>query len=1148
MAELTHKSPGVSTREIDNSQPSVRRPTGIPAGIVGTSLSGPAFVPLTFSSYNDFVTVFGESDGSKFGPIAVNQWLANASSVTYMRILGAGNGLKRSDDGIVTNAGFKVGDNIVQGNGFVNSNSKAVGATKGRTYFLGAFMSESNGSTIFSEAGIQGTTVASGAPATKTLTIGSRNMGGGDKLVVKDGHGNTLTITIGLGTKDLTFTDGDYTVSGVDGAQTIVVTYNVAGMPSNNEFAQGFVNAIRGAAAHASSAFKMSAVAYSSGTNIVLLATQGSKKGNDATVTVTDVGGTMASDFSLSSATETGGFAGGFDGNHAVPILRGVLLAPSGVILHLSGNSSTSGNTPIKGVSAEATPGAPTGRMGGLTGSLDLKSQEFVLLMNGYNNEDISKSTFITASLDVTAPNYFTNVFNTNPLKIEEEGHLLYASYDVYPTYATVTGSGIITAGTYSRGVTDSSKEDVVFLLTSSKGRGETSLANVPDYENFEDRFSNAQTPWVISQNFGSNPKNLFKIHMLSSGEGLSTKLKFSIENIKKASSLTNKYGKFDLVLRDFYDTDNSKIVVESFRGLSLDTTSDRYIGRIVGDQHIYYNFDIVASSQKLVVDGNYPVRSRYIRVELSDDLDNGNIPAESLPLGYRGPQHIVTSGSMLSNQLDSANFTSQESVLAITEIPIPYRETIAIGTGIKKQVNNDLYWGTQWTRKTVVEEPNKRSYFDKSLLSFTKHFPNHLNTTTKFVVGDNAGTADVNGSILDSDRFNSNKFTLENIRVRTGSDGYAAADQWMSASYVRNGVITVNPTLATRAFNVNDLSKVANIKYAKFTFFAQGGWNGNNIFDEEKSNMTNTAVYREIEDPNSAGIADNTVASFKKSIDIMSSKDDIDIQLFAIPGIRHSSVTDYAIQGIENRFDAMYIMDVEERDQYNTIITSSVQKPHVAYTVASFKNKGLDSSMAAAYFPDVVVKDPSTGTLVQVPPSVAVLGAYSLNDRVAYPWFAPAGFTRGALGAVENTAVKLNRTNLDDLYESSINPIAEFPGAGLIIWGQKTLQAASTSLDRVNVRRMLIEVRRKVRQVANSFIFEPLKEAALADFKDKVSPILQKIKEKQGVARYKIVIDTSTTTQADIDNNTIRGIIWVQPIGVAEFMSIDFTLDNLGS
>ena len=94
----------------------------------------------------------------------------------------------------------------------------------------------------------------------------------------------------------------------------------------------------------------------------------------------------------------------------------------------------------------------------------------------------------------------------------------------------------------------------------------------------------------------------------------------------------------------------------------------------------------------------------------------------------------------------------------------------------------------------------------------------------------------------------------------------------------------------------------------------------------------------------------------------------------------------------------------------------------------------------------------------------------------------------------------------------------------------------------------MLIEVRRKVRQVANSFIFEPLKEAALADFKDKVSPILQKIKEKQGVARYKIVIDTSTTTQADIDNNTIRGIIWVQPIGVAEFMSIDFTLDNLGS
>ena len=132
--------------------------------------------------------------------------------------------------------------------------------------------------------------------------------------------------------------------------------------------------------------------------------------------------------------------------------------------------------------------------------------------------------------------------------------------------------------------------------------------------------------------------------------------------------------------------------------------------------------------------------------------------------------------------------------------------------------------------------------------------------------------------------------------------------------------------------------------------------------------------------------------------------------------------------------------MDIEERDQVNTVITSSIQKPHVSNTVTSFKNRALDTSFAAAYFPDVVVSDPSTQTLVQVPPSVAVLGAYSLNDRVAHPWFAPAGFTRGALNTVEMPSVKLNRVNLDDLYEADINPIAEFPGVGITIWGQKTL------------------------------------------------------------------------------------------------------------
>ena len=231
-----------------------------------------------------------------------------------------------------------------------------------------------------------------------------------------------------------------------------------------------------------------------------------------------------------------------------------------------------------------------------------------------------------------------------------------------------------------------------------------------------------------------------------------------------------------------------------------------------------------------------------------------------------------------------------------------------------------------------------------------------------------------------------------------------------------------------------------------------------------------------------------------------------------------------------------MYIMDLEERDVLNTVITSSAQRPHVLNTVNSFTNRGLDSSFASAYFPDMVVRDPTTLGNVQVPPSVAVLGAFSLNDQLAHPWFAPAGFTRGALESVELAAVRLNRTNLDDLYSADINPITAFPGTGTVVWGQKTLLATPSALDRVNVRRLLIDVRRKVRNVANSLLFEPNRVETLEKFSSLVNPILQSVQEQSGVDRYKVVIDTTTTTQADVENNTIRGKIFLQPTRTAEF------------
>jgi phage tail sheath protein FI len=597
---------------------------------------------------------------------------------------------------------------------------------------------------------------------------------------------------------------------------------------------------------------------------------------------------------------------------------------------------------------------------------------------------------------------------------------------------------------------------------------------------------------------------------------------------------------------------------VEQWRGVNLDPTSDRYIAKVIGDVNAYYNFDTSDANQNLVIDGSYNNRSNIVRVEVSDVVDGQSVDPTALPMGVRGIPHLVTSGSapMTSPATSPATLLySVTNVLKnIVQAPVPLRSNITQGSGTKVSVNPLLYWGVRFEHPTSLLTPNASTLQDASLRSFAKYFPTFSETQQNVVVGDNAGTpATAANGILDSDAFNNNVFTLENIQVVTGSSGYADPNSWSSAVYVRKGNIVANDTNKTRALTSTDFIQ-SNRRFLKFTFLMNGGFNGTNVFDRDEAEINNAAVVADMNDANRGRQSGPNVMAYQRAIDVMKNTTAVDIQLLTTPGIRHPIVTDNAVLAVEDRFDAMYIMDVEQLDSNYANIVSDEQMPSVSLTVDTFRNRSVDTSFAAAYFPDQVVLDPNTKTNVMVAPSVAVLGALALNDKVGHPWFAPAGFTRGALQTTLEARVKLSKANMDALYDVNINPIVAFPGnsvigtqptGGVVVWGQKTLQVAASALDRVNVRRLLINIRREVKDVAQTIIFEPTRDATLAKFSAAITPKLQRVQALGGLNRFNIIIDSSTTTQADIENNTLRGKIIVQPTKVNEFVFLDFVVTN---
>ena len=814
------------------------------------------------------------------------------------------------------------------------------------------------------------------------------------------------------------------------------------------------------------------------------------------------------------------------------------------------------------------------------------------------NDESKPGIKIYTASLDPTSQYYISKVLNTKPERFHIDKHLLYGNFEVESELAKVRYHAANTSVCLLSG------SDSKYTISG----GDTSTSFLELFGNFQTRYQTAKTTSFISQPFGEVEYDLFHFESLDDGAAGNTRVKISITNLKRPLAASGGYPTFSVLVRDYNDSDTDLRVLEQFPNLTLNPNDPNYIANKIGDLKVFYNFDAETKSERrLTIKGKRANRSQYIRVIMNANVEDKIIPQETLPFGFRGLPLLKTNNNLTDKAgsilPDGSNSTRLESIIAGSEIsslknsilpPVPFTfkttrgsvdGTGAVGSPSATELADSRYfWGIKFTKVPRVEDisagalnSNASAEVNPLLQSYSKLLGiAKLDTITT-------------GSGQDS--FHNNKFSLAKVALnKISNSGHtliqsitqeitsSAKDHIREAAYIRNAV-TLFPMYSVRdplasaerltfgslIASTGSASKFNQFSdYLKFTNMFYGGFDGVNILDPDQAQLNDkssstengghagggVAGYKNLSNNSSpgVGIENNIINSYREASKIITDPMNSRINILAIPGIREPFVADHAADLTRDYSRAIYIMDIPSYDDTGKRrYSDSTSITNIRQTVSKLDGRAVNNSFAATYFPDVVKKDPIDNFHVKLPASAAALKALSFNDSISFPWFAPAGFNRGALDDVENTDIRLNTEDRNVLYESRINPIASFPQGGFVIFGQKTLQQDRSALDRVNVRRMLLEVKRIISDLGNKFLFEQNTPALRAKFVAQATPKLAIIQAQQGIDQFKVVMDSSNNSQDDIINNKLNGKIVLVPTRVAEFIVVDFVITNSG-
>lgn len=729
---------------------------------------------------------------------------------------------------------------------------------------------------------------------------------------------------------------------------------------------------------------------------------------------------------------------------------------------------------------------------------------------------------------------YIRNVLNCNPQKTKSGNYASTESYFLGETFDEAVTRTLADAGSGSAG----KQYGILIPLTDG----------TVNYADHLRPATAAKTGWFINRNpspqdnYSSYSKpthsKLFRLVSLHEGEWFGQNYGVRVEDIRVGST-NNPTSTFTVTVIDSDGND-----VEKFANLNLNESSIDFIGKRIGDQEQEYN----SSLDKYILKGEYPNRSDYIRVEMANDWRQGISDERMVPFGVWGPTKpkalTFSSGSTSSG----ANTLGKKADAA----------TIALGhagsASFFAHIIADLTCSLSWPDlKLTDEKSNNSGNYTKDFAFGVRHMLDTDNRPKKTLwhspdykdlVRALPGDLDV---FSDGDKTDvSWVFSLDDLREEVGTAS--------TKFYYENGSHATGNSFTAKSGSARLITQ--GIRQFNAAFF--GGADGLDIREVDSFSITTGLASGQSENGHYA------YYSTKRAIDIISDPDLLNFDVVSMPGLLNEGLVQDVIRMAEERSDTLAIVDLDggyrkpyENNGVEKLVDGELVSTKQVISVA--ESRDYDTSYAATYYPPIRLRDTVSGNgdITIVPSSVAALGAIARSEALSEgPWFAPAGFNRGGISIlggsagprVVGTIEHLTKKDRDNLYEQNINPIARFPSVGeIVIFGQKTLQQTPSALDRVNVRRLMIYLKKRINRIANTILFDQNVQTTWLRFKSRAERILENVQARFGITQFRLVLDETTTTADLVDRNILYAKIFVQPAKSIEFIAIDFVITRSG-